>query len=41
MITEMTEKDVVMEAISTQIKEAESMECTVEIVVHNYFVLTN
>ncbi|KAI4820892.1 hypothetical protein KUCAC02_028850 [Chaenocephalus aceratus] len=32
VITEMTEKDVVMEAISTQIKEAESMECTVEIV---------
>ncbi|XP_032372800.1 titin homolog isoform X3 [Etheostoma spectabile] len=32
VITEMTEKDMVMEAITTQIKEAESMECTVEIV---------
>ncbi|KAK5870565.1 hypothetical protein PBY51_003503 [Eleginops maclovinus] len=32
VFTEVTEKDVVMEAISTQIKEAESMECTVEIV---------
>ncbi|XP_076586331.1 uncharacterized protein LOC143320504 isoform X2 [Chaetodon auriga] len=32
VITEVTEKDVVMEAITTQIKETESMECTVEIV---------
>ncbi|XP_034728098.1 apoptotic chromatin condensation inducer in the nucleus-like [Etheostoma cragini] len=32
VITEMTEKDVGMEAITTQIKKAESMECTVEIV---------
>ncbi|XP_038559526.1 uncharacterized protein LOC119891758 isoform X1 [Micropterus salmoides] len=32
VITEVTEKDVVMEAITTQIKEAESMKCTVEIV---------
>lgn len=36
VITEVTEKDVVMEAITTQIKEAESMKCTVEIVVHYY-----
>lgn len=36
VITEMTQTDVVMEAITTQIKEAESMECTVEIVVHYY-----
>ncbi|XP_041793185.1 trichohyalin-like isoform X2 [Chelmon rostratus] len=32
VITEVTEKDVVMEAVTTQIKETESMECTVEIV---------
>ncbi|KAM7416990.1 hypothetical protein PAMA_018869 [Pampus argenteus] len=32
LVTEMTENDVVMEAITTQIKEAGSMECTVEIV---------
>lgn len=31
-ITELTEKDVVMEAITSRMKEAESMECTVEIV---------
>lgn len=36
VITEVTEKDVVMEAVTTQIKETESMECTVEIVVHYY-----
>uniref|UniRef100_A0A8D0AWH1 Family with sequence similarity 169 member Aa n=1 Tax=Sander lucioperca TaxID=283035 RepID=A0A8D0AWH1_SANLU len=34
VITEMTEKDVV---ITTQIQDAESMECTVEIVVHYYY----
>lgn len=32
MITEVADKDVVMESITTQIKEA--MECTVKIVVH-------
>ncbi|XP_051278232.1 soluble lamin-associated protein of 75 kDa isoform X2 [Dicentrarchus labrax] len=32
VITEMTETDVVMEAIPTQIKETESVECTVDIV---------
>ncbi|XP_070689554.1 soluble lamin-associated protein of 75 kDa-like [Pempheris klunzingeri] len=32
VITDMTEKDVVMETIATQIKEAESLKCTVEIV---------
>ncbi|XP_037634085.1 titin-like isoform X2 [Sebastes umbrosus] len=32
VITEMTEKDMMMEAITTQIQEAGSMECTVEIV---------
>lgn len=32
VITEVAEKDVVMESITTQIKEA--MECTVKIVVH-------
>ncbi|XP_044051960.1 trichohyalin-like isoform X2 [Siniperca chuatsi] len=32
LITAVTEKDAVMEAVTTQIKEAESMECTVEIV---------
>lgn len=37
VITEVTEKDVVMEAITTQIKEAGSMECTVEIVVYIFF----
>lgn len=32
VITEVADKDVVMESITTQIKEA--MECTVKIVVH-------
>ncbi|KAM7017946.1 soluble lamin-associated protein of 75 kDa-like [Tautogolabrus adspersus] len=32
VITEVTEKDVLMEAITTQLKETESVECTVEIV---------
>lgn len=36
-MTEVTEEDVVMEAITTQIKEAESMKCTVEIVVQYYY----
>lgn len=34
MITEVTEKDVVTETTVRQMKEAKSMECTVEIVVH-------
>lgn len=37
VMTEVTEEDVVMEAITTQIKEAESMKCTVEIVVQYYY----
>ena len=37
VITEMTQTEVVMEAITTQIKKAESMECTVEIVVQCYY----
>lgn len=36
-MTEVTEEDVVMEAITTQIKGSESMKCTVEIVVHYYY----
>lgn len=38
VITQMTEKGVAMEAVTTQIKDADSVECTVEIVVHyNFF----
>lgn len=36
MITEVTEKDVEREPVTTQIKDTESMEYTVEIVVHYY-----